>query len=98
MVIEIPEGWKNIMLIQMRIVRNDFAFKRLFCLGVPGGSVLEGGLRRRLQCLAVWLVLPAVLLAGCSSTPLVKLPPVAIEKSDPPVRQPLKIGLALGGG
>jgi hypothetical protein len=98
MVIAIPEGWKDMILIQMRIVRNSFTFKRSLRQGAPDDSALAGGLRQRLQRLALWLVLPAVLLAGCSSTPVAKLPSVAIEKIDPPVRKPLKIGLALGGG
>lgn len=82
----------------MRIVRNIFTSKRFLRQGAPDGSALEGGLRQRFQRLAVWLVLPALLLAGCSSTPVVKLPPVAIEKIEAPARKPLKIGLALGGG
>jgi NTE family protein len=98
MVIAIPDGWKEMILIQMRIVRNSFTFKRSLRQGASDDSTLAGGLRRRLQCLAVWLVLPAVLLAGCSSALVAKLPAVDIEKIDPPVRKPLKIGLALGGG
>lgn len=82
----------------MRIVRNIFTFGGLLCQDMPVGPALAGGLRRGLQRLAVWLVLPAALLAGCSSAPVVKLPPVGLEKSDPPLRKPLKIGLALGGG
>lgn len=42
------------------------------------------------------LVLPALLLAGCASPPVAVKPPAAAE--NPPVKKPLKIGLALGGG
>lgn len=82
----------------MRIVRNIFTSNNFLHHAVPGDSARGGSLRLCLQRLGVWLVLPAALLAGCSSAPVVKLPPVAIEKIDPPARPPLKIGLALGGG
>lgn len=42
------------------------------------------------------LLLPALLLAGCASPPVAVKPPAAAE--NPPVKRPLKIGLALGGG
>jgi len=82
----------------MRIVRNSFTLKMFSRQRAPGSSASAGGLRQRLQRLGVLLVLPAALLAGCSSTSVVKPAPVAVEKIDPPARKPLKIGLALGGG
>ena len=46
------------------------------------------------------LVLPALLVAGCASPPVapVNPPPGGDVKEGPPVKKPLKIGLALGGG
>ncbi len=46
------------------------------------------------------LVLPALLLAGCASPPVapVSPPPAGDVKEGLPVKKPLKIGLALGGG
>ena len=46
------------------------------------------------------LVLPALLVAGCTSTPVapVNPPPVAVTPTAPVIKKPLKIGLALGGG
>lgn len=82
----------------MRIVRNSFKVSKFSRHGAPENLAWGGGLRMRLRRLGMLLVLPAVLLAGCSSTPVVKLPPVAIEKIDLPARKPLRIGLALGGG
>ncbi|MEO7953668.1 MAG: patatin-like phospholipase family protein, partial [Polaromonas sp.] len=43
------------------------------------------------------LVLPALLLAGCGSPPLTPDKP-PLDASVTPVKKPLKIGLALGGG
>lgn len=79
-------------LIQMRIVRNSFTESNF-----PFPAAVGGSLRLRWQRLGVLLVLPLALLAGCSSTPVVKPPPV-VEKAELPARKPLKIGLALGGG
>jgi NTE family protein len=77
----------------MRIVRNSFTVNKFSGPVAAGGSLRL----RRLQRLGVLLVLPVALLAGCSSTPVAKPPPV-VEKADLPARKPLKIGLALGGG
>ncbi|MFZ2386516.1 MAG: patatin-like phospholipase family protein [Polaromonas sp.] len=45
------------------------------------------------------LVLPALLVAGCASPPVVPVkPPAAGDEKEVAIKKPLKIGLALGGG
>lgn len=98
-------------LIQTRIIRNWFACVGFVRQDNPGGNVgvkaAFGAKRRvapRLQRLLVLLALPAVLLAGCASSPggpatTPGMPPlVVVDNGVPAVKKPLKIGLALGGG
>ena len=77
----------------MRISRNIFSAGRS-----NPGSVSSGPLKYRFS--AAWLgklLLPALLVAGCTTAPMVPVkPPDAVTL--PGVRKPLKIGLALGGG
>ena len=79
----------------MRISRNIFSAGRsnLSC-------VSTGHLNSRFS--AAWLgklLLPALLVAGCTTAPVVPVKPVTTDTVTlPAVRKPLKIGLALGGG
>jgi NTE family protein len=77
----------------MRISRNIFSVDRS-----NPGSVSSGPLQYRFS--AAWLgklLLPALLVAGCTTAPVVPVkPPDAVTL--PGVKKPLKIGLALGGG
>ena len=81
--------------MQMRISLNNFLAPGLFfpwAAAVPACK----------SCLA-WLgrlVLPAaVLLAGCTTTPMLPVKPTVPDtRAAPVIRKPLKIGLALGGG
>lgn len=82
-------------LMQMRISRNIFAAQRFRLSPAAGVSMACGS---RLGWLAK-LVLPALLLAGCTSTPVAPVKPVVPDVGTAPaLRKPLKIGLALGGG
>jgi NTE family protein len=82
--------------MQMRISRNIFTVEKLLPIQVTDVST---------ACKHVlgWLgklVLPALLVAGCTSTPVAPVkPPAAGEVTTGPIiKKPLKIGLALGGG
>ncbi|MDH6185249.1 NTE family protein [Polaromonas sp. CG_23.6] len=79
--------------MQMRISRNIFSAGRS-----NPGFVSSGPLKYRFS--AAWLgklLLPALLVAGCTTAPVVPVkPPDAVTL--PGVKKPLKIGLALGGG
>ena len=82
-------------LMQMRISRNIFAAKK--------SSVDQAaGARLGFRFSAGWLgklLLPALLVAGCTTAPVVPVKPVAPDMGTlPAVKKPLKIGLALGGG
>ncbi|CAN5136605.1 patatin-like phospholipase family protein [soil metagenome] len=78
----------------MRISRNIFGVQ-----GLPG---LNPAAAVAVACTRMpgWLaklVLPALLVAGCTSTPVVPVSPPDVIAT-PTLRKPLKIGLALGGG
>lgn len=79
----------------MRISRNIFKVKRSSL-----DSVSSGHMTRRFWM--VWLgklLLPVLLVAGCTTAPVVPVNPVTTDTVMlPAVRKPLKIGLALGGG
>ncbi len=69
-------------LIQTRIVLNCF----IFCRDLRFKSLF-------------WLVFPLLLLAGCATAPADRtVTPVTPAVTEPVVKKPLKIGLALGGG
>ena len=79
----------------MRISRNIFSVQGFWLNPAAGVSM---------ACWRVlgWfgkLVLPALLVAGCTSTPVVPVKPVVPDAGTAPaIRKPLRIGLALGGG
>jgi NTE family protein len=82
--------------MQMRISRNIFAMAN-FRPGPAAGAPLA----RRFS--AAWLgkllLLPVLLVAGCTTAPVAPVKPAAPDGAAPPaVKKPLKIGLALGGG
>lgn len=79
----------------MRISRNIF----------PAGKARPdptAGVRPACRFSARWLgklLLPALLLAGCTTAPVAPVKPAAPDGvASPAARKPLKIGLALGGG
>jgi NTE family protein len=81
--------------MQMRISRNIF----------PAGKACpdpNAGVPLACRFSAGWLgklVLPALLLAGCTTAPVAPVKPAAPDVvALPAARKPLKIGLALGGG
>lgn len=79
----------------MRISRNIFTVQ-----GIRPNPA--AGVAMACKNLLGWfgtLVLPALLVAGCTSTPVAPVKPVAPDVGTAPaLRKPLKIGLALGGG
>ncbi len=78
----------------MRISRNIFAAKTPTLKPVRAVSACQGLLGR-----LATLVLPALLVAGCTSAPVAPVKPMGPDAATAPVaRKPLKIGLALGGG
>ena len=78
--------------MQMRISRNIFPLKK-------SGSDQTAVERRFSVAWLGKLLLPALLVAGCTTAPVVPVKPVAPDTVMlPAVRKPLKIGLALGGG
>ncbi|NDP62913.1 MAG: patatin-like phospholipase family protein [Polaromonas sp.] len=82
-------------LMQMRISRNIFSAEK-YNLDQAAGVRLT----RRFS--AGWLgklLLPLMLVAGCTTAPVVPVKTAAPDSVTlPAVRKPLKIGLALGGG
>ena len=87
----------------MRISRITYATEicRLQSLSVKETRVaVKLRTARACQGLLWQLLLPALLLAGCSSAPVTPVKPPAISDvaTGPVIRKPLKIGLALGGG
>lgn len=82
------------ILMQMRISRNTFAVKKYALNPKAGASACKP--------LLGWLgklVLPALLVAGCTSTPVAPVRPLVAGDATPAaIKKPLKIGLALGGG
>ena len=81
--------------MQMRISRNIFAAEKSSLDGLAGKRLAH-------RFSAGWLgklLLPALLVAGCTTAPVAPLkPPPPDAVTSPAVRKPLKIGLALGGG
>ncbi|MDQ3059650.1 MAG: patatin-like phospholipase family protein [Pseudomonadota bacterium] len=88
----------------MRITRNIFSAKnQVFNARLDrrrAAPAPAAALSRFCQRLLPRLVLPALLLAGCTSPPVapVKPPTVTPVTAAPVIKKPLKIGLALGGG
>jgi NTE family protein len=80
--------------MQMRISRNIFTVKRIVRNQATSGSACKS--------LLGWLgklVVPALLVAGCTSTPVAPVkPPATSDAATTVLKRPLKIGLALGGG
>ena len=78
----------------MRISRNIFTMKRIMRNQATSGSACKN--------LLGWLgklVVPALLVAGCTSTPVAPVkPPATSDAATTVLKKPLKIGLALGGG
>ena len=93
----------------MRISRNIFTVNKFVLNEGSGGGAAAAAARRTatasqgllgwLGWLGRWLV-PALLVAGCTSTPVapVKPPATGDTVTVPVIKKPLKIGLALGGG
>jgi len=81
--------------MQMRISRNIFGAEK-YNLDPAAGVRLT----RRFS--AGWLgklLLPALLVAGCTTAPVAPIKPATPDAvTSPAIRKPLKIGLALGGG
>ena len=90
----------------MRISRNIFTVETSARENAPrrfASAVTASGAFTACKHLFGWLgrlLVPALLVAGCTSTPVAPIkPPVAGETVPVPgMRKPLKIGLALGGG
>ena len=82
-------------LMQMRISRNIFS-------GGKSSPDQASGAPLARKFSARWLaklLLPAMLVAGCTTAPVAPVKPAAPEGvASSAVRKPLKIGLALGGG
>lgn len=78
----------------MRISRNIFVMEKSIVSPVACAATCKHLLGRLGK-----LVLPALLVAGCTSTPVAPVkPPVAGDAATAVIKKPLKIGLALGGG
>ena len=78
----------------MRISRNIFKMKRIM-----RNQAISGSACKNLLGWLCKLVAPALLVAGCTSTPVTPVKPPAISDAATSVlKKPLKIGLALGGG
>ena len=91
-------------LIQTRTIRNRFIGENVAChapvVKSAAWCLIHTAIRaceRFVSRRVLLLVVPAVLLAGCATKPAgpVVPAPVTVET---PVKKPLKIGLALGGG
>ncbi len=80
--------------MQMRISRNIRTAKNRTLIRATGVPACKPWLSR----MGALVLLPALLLAGCTSAPVVPVKPVVDASTAPVVKKPLKIGLALGGG